>query len=162
MAVPHGCSGSDTVGVNVTAPTSLKGLVVVPQQVQNWTLNVVYQDASNKTVTSFSWTGGYLAHDGRQEFGVQITAPNVDLSQQSNVTLLFPTVQTCLNGTSNWTSDPNAPGYNASVQKPAPELVITNQVETSAPVSSGALPSIGQLSVPAMATLMLMAAAAAL
>ncbi|CAO3585098.1 unnamed protein product [Absidia cylindrospora] len=126
LVVPHGCSGSDTVGISVTAPDSV-AIGVVPQQVQNWTLVVNYRDATNKTVKDFSWTGGYLAHDGRQEFGVVLNIPQVDLSQKPNVTALFPTVQTCLNGTSNWTSDPKSSGYNSTRDKPSPEIVITNE-----------------------------------
>ncbi|KAI8096926.1 uncharacterized protein BX664DRAFT_356226 [Halteromyces radiatus] len=130
LVVPHGCSGSDTVGLSVTAPDSIN-IGITPQNVQNWTLTVNYRDSSNKTVKDFSWTGGYLAHDGRQEFGVVLAIPQVDLSQQPNVTALFPTVQTCLNSTSNWTSDPKAAGYNATRDKPAPQIVITNQVDES-------------------------------
>lgn len=55
---------------------------------------VNYSDATNKTVKDFSWTGGYIAHDGRQEFGVVLSIPQVDLTQKPNVTALFPTVQT--------------------------------------------------------------------
>ncbi|KAI8341443.1 hypothetical protein BC941DRAFT_510647 [Chlamydoabsidia padenii] len=141
LVVPHGCSGSDTVGLSVIAPTSIT-IDIVPQQVQNWTLVVNYRDADNKTVKDFSWTGGYLAHDGRQEFGVILNIPQVDLTQKPNVTALFPTVQTCLNGTSNWTSDPKAASYNATKgDKPAPQIVITNQVESSTGSDSSSSPS---------------------
>ncbi|ORX56958.1 hypothetical protein DM01DRAFT_1334513 [Hesseltinella vesiculosa] len=153
LAVPHGCSGSDTISLNVTAPTSVQ-LGLVPQQVQNWTLTVNYADASNKTVKDFCWTG-YLAHDGKQLFGLDVTVPNVDLSKTPNVTVLFPTVQTCLNATSNWTSDPSSPSYNASVNKPAPALVITNAQETTTPVTSDGV-SVTQLSMMAVAMVTLL------
>ncbi|CAO3636157.1 unnamed protein product [Cunninghamella blakesleeana] len=126
LAVPHGCSGSDTIGIQVTAPENVD-IGITPLQVQNWTLQVNYRDSQNKSVKDFSWTGGYIAHDGRQEFGVQLNIPQVDLSKAPNVTALFPTVQVCINGTSNWTSDPKAAGYNSTINKPAPAIVITNE-----------------------------------
>ncbi|KAI9299691.1 hypothetical protein BJ944DRAFT_274021 [Cunninghamella echinulata] len=126
LAVPHGCSGSDTIGIQVTAPENID-IGIKPLQVQNWTLQINYRDSQNKSVKDFSWTGGYIGSTARQEFGVELTIPQVDLSQKPNVTALFPTVQTCLNGTSNWTSDPSAPGYNSTKDKPSPEIVITNQ-----------------------------------
>ncbi|KAF7731206.1 hypothetical protein EC973_000621 [Apophysomyces ossiformis] len=132
--VPHGCSGSPTISVSVSVPDTV--LSITPAQLQNWTLAVGYRSLDkpiqvdgksiNQTVSNFTWSGGILPSDQYQDFPVQITLPQVDLTNQPNVTLYFPTVQTCANGTAAWTGIPNTPGYNATASKPSPQIIVTN------------------------------------
>ncbi|OBZ88122.1 hypothetical protein A0J61_03827 [Choanephora cucurbitarum] len=99
--VPHGCSGSDTISISVSVPDQVSN--VKPQQLTNWTLTTEYSDASNTSVKTITWSGGLLGAHDALDFPLNLSVPNVDLSSVSNVTYYFPAIQTCLNGTANWT-----------------------------------------------------------
>ncbi|KAG0192454.1 hypothetical protein DFQ28_009065 [Apophysomyces sp. BC1034] len=100
--VPHGCNGSATTSITVSVPDTV--VTILPAQVTNWNLTVAYRPLDkpmqvagqtiNQTVSNFTWAGGNLPNDQFQDFPMQITLPQVDLSNQSNVTLYFPTIQT--------------------------------------------------------------------
>ncbi|RCI01878.1 hypothetical protein CU098_009859 [Rhizopus stolonifer] len=99
--VPHGCNGSDTTSIFVTVPNQVTQ--VKPQEVANWTLTTTYADSANTIVSTITWTGGPLGAHDALDFPLSVSIPNIDLSSVSNVTYYFPTVQTCVVGTSNWT-----------------------------------------------------------
>ncbi|KAI7867263.1 hypothetical protein BDF14DRAFT_1881883 [Spinellus fusiger] len=139
LNVPHGCNGSPTNDIKVTVPQEVS--ILTPAPVENWTLDVHYTKLSpeikmngvtiNQTVSSFSWTGGYIAPTELKTFSVWFIVPSYNLTANSNVTLFFPTVQTCLNGSTSWTDLPNTPGFNTSVSHPPPGMVISNPAPTA-------------------------------
>ena len=61
---------------------------------------------------------GTLADGVKASFGVRFTAP------AKTGTLLFPTVQTCVNGKNSWIDAPLAGG--GEPENPAPVVVVTN------------------------------------
>ncbi|KAL0080331.1 hypothetical protein J3Q64DRAFT_1644284 [Phycomyces blakesleeanus] len=137
--VPHGCNGSATTGLSVSVPSEI--VVLTPLPVSNWTLDVKYTKLDtpvqvngvsvNQTVSSFSWTGGYVPADGLEEFGLTFTLPQVDLTNTPNVTIYFPIVQTCVVGSTEWTGIPGTASYNASTGSPAASFVIANSVDST-------------------------------
>ncbi|ORZ02730.1 hypothetical protein BCR43DRAFT_559595, partial [Syncephalastrum racemosum] len=127
FTVPHGCDGSPTVEIDVTVPPEV--LSIQPAQVDGWKLDVHYRDLSkpervngqtiNRTIANITWSGNQLAPTEKQLFGVVIQVPQVNLTESnSNVTLYFPVVQKCVNGTSLWT---DTSGKGESTVEGAPE-----------------------------------------
>ncbi|KAI9017923.1 hypothetical protein CLU79DRAFT_706169 [Phycomyces nitens] len=143
--VPHGCNGSATTGLSISVPSDI--VILTPLPVSNWTLDVNYTKLDtpiqingvsvNQSVSSFSWTGGYVPADGLEEFGLTFTLPQVDLTNTPNVTLYFPIVQTCVVGSTEWTGIPGTASYNASTGSPAATIVITNTVASTSGHGNG-------------------------
>ncbi|KAI8374414.1 uncharacterized protein BYT42DRAFT_403200 [Radiomyces spectabilis] len=133
LTIGHGCSGAATTGLAVTVPENVVDLQ--PREIPNWKLDVVYRDLEkpitvngksiNRAVANVTWSGGNLPNDQAQEFGILFTVPEVDLSNQPNVTLYFPSIQTCTNATSAYVDIPGSTPANGAKPLPAPSFTIT-------------------------------------
>ncbi|KAG1467470.1 hypothetical protein G6F56_004399 [Rhizopus delemar] len=128
--VPHGCSGSSTISVTAVVPENIA--TISAGAVSNWTLSIGYRDTSNSSISSFTWSGGYLQANDALDFPIALSAPNVDLSSNSNVTYYFPFTQVCENSTVNWTDIPSSGVDSETLKHPAPTLVLVkNATEAS-------------------------------
>ncbi|KAG2226759.1 hypothetical protein INT45_005724, partial [Circinella minor] len=104
IAINHGCKGSPTTEVLITVPEEITS--IEPIDVANFTLSIDYRNSSqqgdsgnngSQAISGFRWSGN-LDPSTPQEFAMVIGIPNLDVSQ-GNVTLYFPTTQTCANAT---------------------------------------------------------------
>ncbi|KAI7884807.1 hypothetical protein K492DRAFT_182555 [Lichtheimia hyalospora FSU 10163] len=127
IGIGHGCDGSNTIEVAVSVPKEVTNIQAL--EVENWNLTLTHRSDNSSQVSNITWSGGNLDSHQYQGFGLIIDIPNVDVSQH-NVTLLFPTIQTCVNGTNAWVA-----AEETDTEKPAPKITITNQV-TPQPSSS--------------------------
>ncbi|KAI8139464.1 hypothetical protein BJV82DRAFT_672736 [Fennellomyces sp. T-0311] len=134
LAVGHGCDGSNTIEISVSVPEEVTQLE--PQEIAGWNLTLQYRNGSSeqRAISNFTWSGGNLGAETYQDFGVIIHVPSVDVSQ-NNVTLYFPTIQRCENGTNEWVGEGEQ--SEAAGQKPAPELIITSTPSNSSNDHSG-------------------------
>ncbi|KAI9496218.1 hypothetical protein BDB00DRAFT_809526 [Zychaea mexicana] len=123
LAVGHGCDGSPTVELSVSVPDQITS--VEPQEIDGWNLTLIHRNGSSGPISNFTWVGGPLEDTSYQAFGVLIQVPDIDVSQQ-NVTLYFPAVQRCENGTREWVFEGDDAASEAAGQSPAPALTITS------------------------------------
>jgi hypothetical protein len=107
--VGHGCSGAPTTALRVTFPEGVTG--ARPQAKPGWTVQIDRQGAQ---VNAITWSGGSLENDQFDDFAVLMKLP------VTTGALLFPTLQTCITGSEEWTA---APGDH--VKNPAPVLQLT-------------------------------------
>ncbi|CAO3669007.1 unnamed protein product [Rhizopus stolonifer] len=128
--VPHGCSGSSTISVTAVVPESIT--TVSAGAVSNWTLSIGYKDTSNTSVSNFTWSGGYLQATDALDFPIALSAPNVDLSSNPNVTYYFPFTQVCENSTVSWTDIPSSGVDSETLKHPAPTLVLVKNATEAA------------------------------
>ena len=105
--VGHGCQGQATTKVRIEIDPYVGS--VRPRPVPGWRHRVEMKDGR---VSAITWTGR-LPDEEFQAFEVLMKLPNEDM------TLLFPTVQTCGRTEARWTdTEPTS-------ATPAPRLVIT-------------------------------------
>ncbi len=140
--VPHGCEASPTTKVTIQIPDGINS--VTPQVVPGWTINKEMAPLDppvddghggqlTERVASVSWTGGPLASDQLEEFGLSLRTPNQEGP------LEFPTVQNCPDGVERWI-EPTVDG-EPEPDKPAPVLHLTAaSADAHAPAASAAAP----------------------
>jgi uncharacterized protein YcnI len=105
--VPHGCNGAATTKVAIQIPEGVSS--VKPEAVAGWTAASVTTPLATpitvegKEVTTriseVTWTGGPLANDQFQRFGVTMKLPD----KAAGTDIMFPTIQTCTTGSTSWT-----------------------------------------------------------
>jgi uncharacterized protein YcnI len=113
FGVEHGCSGSPTVALDIEVPVEITDAAPVTKS--GWDSTI------NGRVITFS--GGPLAADTPDSFAISFTAPGTP------GTLLFPTVQKCVDGETSWISV-TKPG-EPEPEHPAPALKVTAGPPTS-------------------------------
>lgn len=101
--VEHGCGESPTVRVDIKAPDTVTD--PTPVDKAGWNSSVA------DGVVTFEWAGTDGQEDGTFEVG--FTAPDA-----AGETLLFPTVQTCAEGSYDWIQE------DADGDRPAPRVVV--------------------------------------
>lgn len=127
LRLPHGCTGTATVGLSVAIP---EGLVAVkPMPKPGWTVATVkgrYQvphsfhgKENSEGVVTVSWSGGRLPDDFYDEFGFTGFLAT-DLTP--GTTLYFPVTQTCESGVVRWVEIPAAGQDEDDLKTPAPGL----------------------------------------
>ena len=117
----HGCDESPTVKVEIQLPDDVADAAAVEKA--GWQTDVA------DGVAVFEWEG--VGGDDSGAFGVDFTAPNTP-----GETLLFPTIQTCTEGSIDWIQE------DADGERPAPRVQIaeggatttTTAAEGDAPV----------------------------
>lgn len=137
FAVPHGCEGSPTTTITITIPDEIQS--VTPTVNPGWDVTKVMVDvaapstaAEGTAPTQRVGQVVYTAHtplaDGyRDTFALQMPLPEDAAGQ----TLEFPTLQTCVQGETNW-NQTVAPGADDhSVEAPAPSIVVTAALDES-------------------------------
>ena len=123
FGIGHGCSGADTVKLEVAIPDSVTSIRAMPSVWGEATVN--YNDA--KVVTSVSWSKDKArpVDDQYYQMAVRITVPDAPFT-----TIYFPAKQTCrgADGTETvveWSAIPSADGSDMSENsEPAPALTI--------------------------------------
>ena len=127
LRVPHGCGDGNTNKLEVQIPDGITS--VTPEAVPGWTvertiepLDPPLDDGEGGQITErtsvITWTGGPLAHDQLQRFGLSVKLPD------DPGTILFPTIQTCDNGEStSWIEATPAGGEEP--EHPAPAIEVT-------------------------------------
>ncbi|MBS45716.1 MAG: hypothetical protein CMH83_21585 [Nocardioides sp.] len=130
VSVPHGCDGSPTTAVTISMPEGVNA--VTPTRSALWTvtkevvvLDPPVVDGHGNEVTERVETVTYRTDDPlpegyRDAFELSLQVPDAE-----GETLLFPTVQTCVEGESAWIEVP-ADGQDADdLDLPAPGFTIT-------------------------------------
>jgi len=141
IRLPHGCNGSETTAIQVTIPVGISS--VKPSKAAGWTLRVdtrplavpiTSEGGSNITteVDTLTWTAATPLPDGEyQDFGVIFRLP----PSTDGTKFYFPTLQTCVVGSTNWSMIPAGNGVRLAY--PAPAItVMANGTMLKANVSS--------------------------
>lgn len=128
LGVGHGCGeDGNTSSLAVQIPKEITS--VTPQVVPGWTIERTMEkldepldDGHGGQITErtsvITWTGGPLAHDQLQEFGLSVKLPDA-----AGTTIYFPTIQSCDNDeTGDWIQIPEAGGEEPEMPAPAIEL----------------------------------------
>lgn len=132
--VGHGCNGSPTTGVSVQIPTGFLGAKPYPKA--GWTLStqraklakpyVVHGKPVTDDVTLVSWTAASkeaaLQEGNFDEFMLRGQLPD------AAGPLWFKVLQTCDNGSNNWSEIPASGTATQGLKSPAALLEVTSQV----------------------------------
>ena len=128
LRVPHGCEEAATTKIEVEIPEGINS--VTPQVVTGWTiertivpLDPPVDDGHGGQITErtsvITWTGGPLAHDQLEEFGLSVKLPDAP-----DTTIAFPVIQTCEDGASTpWIQIPEEGAEEP--EHPAPTIELT-------------------------------------
>jgi uncharacterized protein YcnI len=129
MGVPHGCDGSPTTKIEIQIPKELTD--VTPLVVPGWKGSVTTEkldppvkaedgDEITERDATVTWTadpGNELADHWKLSFGLSFQVPD-----EVGKALVFPTIQTCQQGTSEWI-EPTVEGEDEP-EHPAPTVMI--------------------------------------
>jgi uncharacterized protein YcnI len=125
FTVGHGCSGADTVGVDVTIPKEITTVRALPSA-SFPTVEVKKDDTGAVTSVAFSKGDARPADDLFNEFAIRVAVPNTPFT-----TLLLPAIQHCkaadgTESTTEWVATPEevAAAKEGEEPEPAPKLVI--------------------------------------
>jgi uncharacterized protein YcnI len=124
--VGHACAAGDTtLKVRVEVPDGVAS--ARPQPKTGWTIAI---EKDGERATAVTWTGR-LPDDQFDDFALLMKLP-----AQAG-TLVFPTIQTCEKGESQWTEipDPERPGEKLT--RPAPTVRLTPATEPAMPDMPG-------------------------
>ncbi len=126
FSVPHGCEDEATNSVAIQIPAGVVSLT--PQVVPGWEIEMeegplaepveLHGEMVTEGVTKVTWTGGPLASNHLEVFGL-----SVRIEGTPGDTLYFPTVQTCDNGEAAWIEIPSEEGEELDM--PAPAVTLT-------------------------------------
>lgn len=126
----HGCSGSATTKLTVTLPDELTD--AAPTANPNWEVEKVTEElaeprtlANGSTITKRTSQIVYTAKaplaDGiRDTFTLSVKLPDSE-----GETLYFPVLQTCAEGSSDWSQIPSGEQSAEDLDYPAPALTLT-------------------------------------
>jgi uncharacterized protein YcnI len=128
LQVPHGCGDAGTSKLEVQIPEGITS--VTPQVVAGWTIarttepvSPPIDDGEGGQITErtalVTWTGGPLAHDQLEEFGLSVKLPDTP-----GETLAFPVIQTCEDGSATDWIQRTEPG-GEEPEHPAPTITLT-------------------------------------
>jgi uncharacterized protein YcnI len=125
--VPHGCDGAPTTEIIVTIP---KGVVAVKPQVHaGWRITTktakydkpvsLHGKEIVSGVSEVSWRGGPLDDAYMDEFGMSVKLPDLP-----GETLVFPVVQVCKTGKSEWVEATATRHADSGAHLQAPVLLL--------------------------------------
>jgi uncharacterized protein YcnI len=125
VRVTHGCDGSPTLRLSVRLPEGFASVRPQPKpgwelEIKRTTLAVPLDGGHGKEVDAVSeitWSGGRLADEHFDEFALTVRTPD-----RPGVTLSFPVVQDCEQGTLNWIEVPPPGKSSRDLRYPAPTL----------------------------------------
>ncbi|MGO4572093.1 DUF1775 domain-containing protein [Microvirga sp. 2TAF3] len=143
LRIPHGCDGQPTLKVRVRIPEGV--IAVKPMPKAGWSLDT----AKGTYARSYSLSGEPVAEGVREivwtgslddafydEFVFQARFTD---AFQPGATVYFPVVQTCGNGSEQWTQVPNAGQDAHSLKSPAPGVKIAAASGAPAAIKAGNL-----------------------
>lgn len=131
LAVPHGCEGSPTTRIEMALPAGVNE--VVPAVDGNWKVSkhaeplavpITRSDGSVLTerTASVVWVARSPLPDGiRALLSIQLQIPADAAGQR----LAFPVVQTCAEGSTDWTQVAGEGVDPEELELPAPSIVVT-------------------------------------
>ena len=120
--VGHACAAGDaTLKLRVEVPEGVAS--ARPQPKPGWTIAI---EKDGEKVTAVTWTGR-LPDDQFDDFALLMKLP----SQPGS--LVFPTIQTCEKGESQWTEIPDAERPGEKLTRPAPTVRLTSAATDQAP-----------------------------
>ncbi|MBC7669704.1 MAG: YcnI family protein [Gemmatimonadaceae bacterium] len=118
--VGHACAAGDaTLSLRVEIPDAVAS--ARPQPKTGWTIVIEKTDDADpakRRTTSVSWTGR-LTDDQFDDFAVLMKLPATPGD------LVFPVVQTCEHGESQWTEVPDSQRPGEKLTRPAPVVHLT-------------------------------------
>lgn len=125
LRVPHGCDGQATHTVRIEIPDGVYAVKPMPKpgwdlSTETGTYDKPYMSHGTTTtegVRAVTWSGGNLQDDWYDEFTLRGT---VGPDAEPGTVLYFPAVQTCANGTADWTDTSGS----HDVPNPAPKLTL--------------------------------------
>ncbi|SES35446.1 hypothetical protein SAMN04490244_1123 [Tranquillimonas rosea] len=127
LRVPHGCDGAATSAVRIEIPEGFYSVKPMPKA--DWELSTetgAYETPYDnhgtemtEGVRAVTWSGGDLPDGYYDEFTIRGT---VGSQLAAGETLFFPALQTCANGTANWTDTSGS----HDVPNPAPSLSLVS------------------------------------
>lgn len=130
LRVPHGCEGQATHTVNVEVPEGLIGVKPMPKP--GWDLQTrsgAYENSYTnhgrdvtEGVLAVTWSNGNLPDAWYDEF---VFRGKLADTLEPGAVLYFKTVQTCADGTMEWTEIPAEGQTRRDLRHPAPSLSIT-------------------------------------
>ncbi len=130
VSVPHGCDGSPTTEVAIRLPDAITE--VTPTRNAFYDLEVVTSkldepitaedgDEITERVSQVTYTAKEPLPDGQRDaFELSLQIP----ADAAGETLAFPTVQTCVTGSTAWTEVPADGGSADDLEHPAPAFVV--------------------------------------
>lgn len=129
--VGHACAAGDTtLTLRVEIPDAVAS--ARPQPKPGWTLAV---EKSGDRVSALTWTGR-LPDDQFDDFAVLMKLPAQTANGEPGA-LVFPVIQTCEKGESQWTEVPDPERPNEKLTRPAPVVRLTPAVPESMPAMPG-------------------------
>lgn len=124
--VGHACGAGDaTVRLRVEVPATVAS--ARPQPKTGWTIEI--EKAGDKT-TAVTWTGR-LPDDQFDDFALLMKLPS------EPGPLVFPVIQTCEKGESQWIEIPDPQRPDEKLTRPAPVVRLTPAVPESMPAMPG-------------------------
>ncbi|MFC4172774.1 DUF1775 domain-containing protein [Microvirga sp. GCM10011540] len=143
LRIPHGCDGQPTLKVQVRIPEGVIDARPMPKA--GWTLETarapyaktyrLHGEPVSEGVTGITWSGSL--EDGHyDEFVFQARITD---AFAAGSTVHFPVVQTCANGTEEWTQIPAAGQDPHSLSHPAPGVTLVAAPGASASATAGSL-----------------------
>lgn len=126
--VSHGCDGSPTKSISIKLPAGT--VILKPQAKHGWTVETRksklpqpvpagHGKMATEQFDEVIWTGGPLADDQYDEFGILIKLP------ETVQRLWFPVTQICEEGRHDWTDIPTPTMKWHEVKSPAPFVTVT-------------------------------------
>ena len=146
FSVPHGCDGSPTTKVAIDIPKGVD--VVTPTVNDGWTVTKKTEPVPNSStdrVSRVTYATNKPLPDGyRDAFELSVPLP-----EKPGETLVFPTMQTCQKGKTNWNQVPKEGQSEDDLDAPAPAVTLseagsesdsssTEEVSESASTGAGA------------------------
>ena len=138
LRVPHGCKGEATHTVHLTLPDGFYAAKPMPKA--GWNLSTqtgTYATPYNNHGTEMTeglrevtWSGGHLEDGWYDEFTVRGT---FGAEIAPGTVLYFPAVQTCANGTADWTDTSGS----HDVPNPSPKVTVVTGLTEHAHIMHG-------------------------
>ena len=142
IAIEHGCNGSPTTGLRAILPEGLivtnvfaaDGFRVETQKARferSWNGP---QGSVSEGIKEIIWSGGTVADKKRGEFPLEIFAsPDLPLGH----TLAVPVIQSCENGSQNWSEQAATQEAQDRLKSPAPLLRVVKPEQAHLDIRNG-------------------------
>ncbi len=126
--VPHGCEGSATTALRIQIPEGVAN--VKPEVVPGWEIEITrtaldeplegpHGETVTERIVEVAWTGGELADEHHQEFGLSMR-----IEDDAPEVIYFPTVQECVEGVHRWIEIPDTVEQWGDLDEPAPYILV--------------------------------------
>ncbi|MGR4862636.1 YcnI family protein [Caulobacter sp. LARHSG274] len=132
--VGHACAAGDTtLKLRVEIPDAVAS--ARPQPKPGWAVDI---EKTGDRVTAVTWTGR-LPDDQFDDFALLMKLPPLAAKDRAEV-LVFPVVQTCAQGESQWSEIPDPERPDEKLTRPAPTVHLTPAAADPMPAMPGMNP----------------------